>query len=771
MNESSPQVFDVLLNELAYLENGSNDLKQEIINTIETHKPIDLEIGKKVFENTIHRLNRAFTKTQILNYLNYLENNDSSVLSSMISDIKRLPKMLMIEKMILDIWEVVVSDKLIMEDVLETMQYPLKPFERFLLDTKRSNVVPNMKKCNVKAVLYSNKLRISGTESDLNFVDREFKKILNDIKCEELDMSSLESIEELKLEKIQKFTNVYFEKNVTRGVCGMYYRSKDNLELAKRLLAWSVDENPHIRDEVFCVENLALNQFAPFKNDDIFPWYGKDFDYFRMFKRDHKPMSELVFDKYDSMSNYFVNQKELVKLKDSRMFLHEEQDLDPVPEDELLENDQANEEYESPPDEEVVELEKEESKDNFPDMSKILSNQEKAKDVDIQPHEDLEELRKELGSFSNEDVDISEFPNIAKLVEDFEAADSNASSGNIENLRKELNNLILPDEGESNIVDNLTQFESKEHDESQLLDKSNDSAVSKHLSTSEMDRLYEQVTDISYASKLEGVGKDSILSSAFTTQFGTLLMKQKQSENSTLFPIALPVTQDTQFVFAGTVPYMNDLVTSLPLIQANHERPFTETILIRLTPSKFQVKDGKTVVDNEYGNYPPVEIQCELDDSGVLQFNTLQVISLEAIKNVSVGLPGIGSDLKVSRMILGDLLNGKEGDVTERLKIQPELTAFIENSQLKMSGSTPIHIQPTLTLNINGKSVNYQYLNFSKKSELNFDYNGRQINYSIINDGLLGGIRNELVIGDGELSREEFEELINDSIQLVNEIN
>ena len=92
-------------------------------------------------------------------------------------------------------------------------------------------------------------------------------------------------------------------------------------------------------------------------------------------------------------------------------------------------------------------------------MSRILANQEKAKRVDKEPHEaleDLEELRKDLDSLSTDDVDISEFPNIAKLVEDFEAADSNTSPGDMESLRKELNNLIIPDANESDLLEDLT---------------------------------------------------------------------------------------------------------------------------------------------------------------------------------------------------------------------------------------------------------------------------------------------------------------------------
>ena len=74
----------------------------------------------------------------------------------------------------------------------------------------------------------------------------------------------------------------------------MYSRFPANIELAKRLLTWSVDKNPHIKDEVFEIENLSQMEFISYKNDDTLPWYGKGFDYFRLMKKDNKPMSELV---------------------------------------------------------------------------------------------------------------------------------------------------------------------------------------------------------------------------------------------------------------------------------------------------------------------------------------------------------------------------------------------------------------------------------------------------------------------------------------------
>ena len=151
------------------------------------------------------------------------------------------------------------------------------------------------------------------------------------------------------------------------------------------------------------------------------------------------------------MSNYFIELDELEELNDARFSLNED-----------ISQDNSNNAEEEEFDDDIDKLlntttitTTTTTKMDFPDMTKILDNQEKAKQQQ-QSHQDLEDLRKELGKFSNEDVDVSEFPNIAKLVEDFENADSTTTTTttnqsenlNLENLRKELNQFSVESSNE-----------------------------------------------------------------------------------------------------------------------------------------------------------------------------------------------------------------------------------------------------------------------------------------------------------------------------------
>lgn len=110
-------------------------------------------------------------------------------------------------------------------------------------------------------------------------------------------------------------------------------------------------------------------------------------------KKDNKPMSELVFDKYDTMSKYFVNQDDVVGLKDSRMFLIPEQNQESVPEEEIFSEREINvlveDEFATLMEEVLKKYDTDTIKNIyprminlnlnifFPELSRILANQER----------------------------------------------------------------------------------------------------------------------------------------------------------------------------------------------------------------------------------------------------------------------------------------------------------------------------------------------------------------------------------------------------------
>lgn len=743
----------------------------DINNSIETYKPLDSVIGAKKFGKLVKTMNNAFTKEQLREYYDHQQSINPGMRWKGSSS---LVKLKLIERIILDVWNISKSKKLIVNDMLEDRQLLLKPWQRYLLGFNQSLLFKNMLRLKVKGKFSKNKLQLTGSESDLNFIEPELHKLLLDYTMESVDLSLfLEKNIVINFDLIQEMAKVYFHRTKkTSNVYEIYAKKTEGISLAKRLLIWSLNSNPHIKDEVFGKSTLLESTFVPFSNEELFPWYKRPFNYFTPLKKDHKSSNDLVFDKFDKMSNYFIELEELEELTDARFSLGEErfQDNTEIDLDELLNT--ATDES---------------SKVDFPDMTKILDNQEKAKQQK-QSHQDLEDLRKELGTFSNEDVDVSEFPNIAKLVEDFENADSSKQPDNLENLRKELNQFAETEESKDinfDVIDKLIELET---DQGVLSSESLDTDISEHLTKQQIDDLYENVSDLTFTSDLNGVNEENIVSSAYTLQFGTLVMKNKKSPSDGLIPKPVsPITENQEFQFVNSAPFMNDLISSYPVIsqpgrQELSEQPYANSMAIRLVPSMYQMKKkNKYEVTDKYVNYPPVEIQANLDRGRILHY-TLQVLSLEAVKNVAVPLPKLPCDIQVSRLLLGSLLPMNEESSSSssssssslspevRLASQPDLINFLEESKLNFSGTEKISVKPSLELIINGEPVKYDYLHVSYKTDMNFKVNERELLVSFIEGGEFGGRSCEIAIGNGELSRDDFEKLLKDTIQLINQI-
>ena len=797
-----------------------NEEGNDIYNSIETYKPLDSVIGIKKFEKLVKTMNNAFTKGQLKQYYDHQQSLNPGIRWKSSSS---LVKTKLIEGIILDVWNISKSKKLIVNDMLEDRQILLKPWQRYLLGLNQSLLFKNMLRLKVKGKFSKNKLQLIGSEADLNFIEPELNKLLQDYTMESIDLSLIvDKNIEINFELIQEIAKVYFHKTKkTSNIYEIYGKNIEGISLAKRLLIWSINSNPHIKDEIFTTKSLTSESsslpFVPFLNEELFPWYNRPFNYFVPLKKDHRSSNDLIFDKFDKMSNYFIELDELEELNDARFSLNED-----IPQDNS--NNAEEEEF----DDDIDKLlntttitTTTTTKMDFPDMTKILDNQEKAKQQQQQQqsHQDLEDLRKELGKFSNEDVDVSEFPNIAKLVEDFENADSTTTTNqsenlNLENLRKELNQFSVESSNEEeskkndikfDVIDKLKLIE-LETDEKVPLFTTDTNNIDEHLTPKQIDELYEQVSDLKFTSDLNGVNEDKIISSAYTLQFGTIVMKNKKTPSSNgLIPKPIINSGDFQFQFVNSAPFMNDLISSYPVIpqpgcrQQFNEQPYANSMAIRLIPSMYQMKkknnnnnnNNKYEITDKYLKYPPVEIQAQLDRGQILHY-TLQVLSLEAVKNVAIPLPKLPCDIQVSRLLLGSLLpmNNEEENLSVSVSVspkvrlsnhQPDLINFLEESKLNFTGTEKINVKPSIELIINddggggegeGESIKikYDYLHVSYKTDLKFIVNEREILMSFIEGGEFGGKNCEIAIGNGELSKNEFEKLLKDSILLIKQI-
>ena len=86
-------------------------------------------------------------------------------------------------------------------------------------------------------------------------------------------------------------------------------------------------------------------------------------------------------------------------------------------------------------------------------------------------------------------------------------------------------------------------------------------------------------------------------------------------------------------------------------------------------------------------------------------------------------------------------------------------------------------IAPSIDLIINGETVRYHYINVSFRRQLDLNYgppeNGRLVQFNLVEGGSLGGRKLEVnLVGDitGDLNKEQFDRLINDSTRLISEL-
>lgn len=182
----------------------------DINNSIETYKPLDSVIGAKKFGKLVKTMNNAFTKEQLREYYDHQQSINPGMRWKGSSS---LVKLKLIERIILDVWNISKSKKLIVNDMLEDRQLLLKPWQRYLLGFNQSLLFKNMLRLKVKGKFSKNKLQLTGSESDLNFIEPELHKLLLDYTMESVDLSLfLEKNIVINFDLIQEMAKVYFHR-------------------------------------------------------------------------------------------------------------------------------------------------------------------------------------------------------------------------------------------------------------------------------------------------------------------------------------------------------------------------------------------------------------------------------------------------------------------------------------------------------------------------------------------------------------------------------
>ncbi|KAI5949117.1 SLS1 [Candida theae] len=779
--------------------NSSTDDDGDLSRYIETFKPFETNIGSKRYDKLTKEIDNAFRKNQIISYINNYRAKNPGLppLKS------RQNKRQIIEALFSHYWKITKQASNFSDDALISSRViELSPAQRFLLDPKRSRFTRNLIASNFKVQLSKTKLAVSGLKSELDNIEAEVVKLNNQILWEIIDLSFInkERRRDLDFGEVSFASSSYFQ-DFGNGRFKISANSQSSIDTAKRLISWALGHNPHIQTFFFNKEAIKGAQLLPYVNDGVWPWNEKHAQYYTLFHRDRKPGSgsEMVFEKFDKMNDKFLKSKSLDDLVDQKLALKSDNNsfLDEALSDEILgmfKSIRPKQEESSSKQDEIDG----DTADTAPhlnivgeqtvlakgfDLDKIVKNKQEslsATNLDDQ-HLNLEALRHELGTFED-DLKPEDFPDVASLIVD---AEKQTADETLEILRTELG-AFAEDEG-SAAIDSSQKSESFSNsvEENHEIQNSNDTSLSipaksplhgldrlKHwnLSSERIDQLYTVLNDLSFANGLPGSSRKTEPYSAYTIQFGSLLYKQEKTSQTEPTSSQLLSANSDKFSFLTSIPFIKDLATSLPILY-NGNQTFTNKMQIRLSPSIYH--SSSNVDPQVLQEYPPVEIQADLNDWGKIKLETLQVLSIEAMNNVYVAAPRLATDLQVSKLIVGDLLHPQMEDRAQSgvsFDNQPNLARFLEDSQLSFAGHVKIKPSSSIELCVNGKFIKYDYVHLTYKTDLMFDLNGRELCLSIIEGGNFGGKRFEVILGDGELSKDEFAQFVNEAIQFCSEV-
>ncbi|EGW31038.1 uncharacterized protein SPAPADRAFT_52221 [Spathaspora passalidarum NRRL Y-27907] len=703
---------------------GSSDktsiAPSDLQTNIEYYLPVENTVGSSKYENISKGLSKAFTKRQLKEYVDEMKKKPEfhHVVYRKVKGKRVVIKEDYIDTILLDIWKLTKTEGQLVTDVFERKTVPVTKPQQYLLHPERSSLFSELKALGVSVEMKNGALHMSGTQTSLDIAEHRIKNTISGFERKEIDLSHLaEQFNKagraaLLFKYVQETLHVYFQ-HIEDGKYIIHAEYMGSIDLAKQLLIWALDFNPHIVNEIYNKHELFNHKFIPVSNDESLAWVEKSTNSFYQQMKDFKtPTNPLLVSKLSKMRDPIVESNVLNELVDQKALERKAME------------EKALKELSG-----ISSLFKEET-DNFgmDEFEKLSLNDELS-----QSKEETDQLvTKEHVSLSSEDE------------------------------------LLTTDMTEESSKEDGFEF-----DEEPLTVE-----LSDYFSDSAVDNLYEQLNDTSYAARLKGVPGDAILSKAITAQFGNILLKSEKSDE--LFPKFETVTAESEFKFVSNgIPYISDIITSLPSAAESVDIPYTTKVQIRFAPSLFHTSEGSTKSVKEYLDYPPVEIQADINTFGVPNPETMLVYTAEAVKNIAIPFPKAACDVQLSKVIAGDLLKidheSSEQEVSDeeissssrRFKNQPDLPRYLEESNLKFKGDKKLSCKPSIDININGEKVRYDFVNVTHRTEIPFLFRDRIITLAIVEGGEFGGRRTEIVMGEGELSKEEFQWFLTDVAQLL----
>ena len=695
-----------------------------INSSIDNLKPKAHEITITKYDSLRKMLSKSFTKSQLRDYINesYVQPSFSGTKKGISSINKDKLSRIIIE----DIWLIGKSDKLsTLDDLLITNSVKLSKPELFLLLLQNGFILQYLSRVGVRVSFDTehDKIKFTGTEYQVTNAEIILNLILNKAHKETLNLStikrlSLEKYNGFSLEKIGKNTEVYFN-HLNNDNYELFALNENQIKKSKRLLLWSLNYNKHLREMILLPDNFENLEFVPYKDDDSLSWNNR-----------HQNLFLLKALKLKEASNYMAEQ--LNKYSDNN----------------LMNNDL-----------------------NFEDLI------ENVKSLPVGKQKSDDQLEKESWKLLN---------------------DLGITFDNFEGERE-----IVSDECDGKPI---SKPANKPIQETRSQDKQHEF----NITAERKDEIYNTLIDFSYRNRLNGLTEDKLNHPIFTVTLGNLLFENTSDSENKLIPtnpeFSLQIGEN--YKFNSNIQLVNDKVLSFPPYgnpslnsqEINHylnNDPHNYAIQLKFLPSPF-LDDNKLNskdIDSQM-KYPPVEIWIELNEKSKPDIETMNIVTVEGENSCYISLPNEKSDMKVCCQLSGDVISqGNTDEVTEpqmeniedilnatttrysRFASQPGVSEFLKNSKLDFSGRVATSIAPFIDLIINGETVRYHYINVSFRRQLDLNYgdaeDGRLVQFNVVEGGSLGGRKLEVnLVGDitGDLNKDQFDRLIDDSTKLISEL-
>ncbi|RLV91718.1 hypothetical protein JA1_003674 [Spathaspora sp. JA1] len=747
------------------------DVISELKLAIENYRPFESKIGTDKYDKISKDIRKAFKVSKLKDYVNEMKKKpEFSHIEYRKANGKRVLKQDIVDTILLDIWKLNKVDEQLLTDSLEKRTVPVLAHQQYLLDPERSSLFEELKRIGVDAEFRDNALHMSGTEADLNTSEQKLHEVISKFRHREIDVSYMEQQYNitgrrvLPLTEIQEAVNVYFE-HVEGGRYIVHAKNMRSIILARQLLVWALDYNPHVVNEVYNKSGLYHREFIPFNNDESLAWAERSTNsYYQLIKSKGESHNSIFLSKLMKMNDQSMSSNVLTELVDLRMEANltdalNEYDLGSNAESNMLPDIEHN------------------------DQNNQVFGSNEVKDLNDNQEIELERKAESSEQINEQDASVDQKPSQAPQDEEQQIALENITSEHHEAGETTESETLLPNTNGS-LSQSQEEFETGElegkdrEDEEPLTVQ-----LSDFFSESTIDEVYRQINDTNYTKELKGVPADAIVSKAITASFGNILLKSQTSDD--LFPKLedVKVNEQSEFKFmTNGIPYINDIVTSLPAIPESPDLPYSTKVHIKFVPSLLNTPDGSTDV-SEYIKYPPIEIQANINEFGAAHIDS--VLTVEAEKNVAIPLPNTICDIQLSKVIAGDLLNPQVGHEPtdedtegllseskfssnfERFKTQPGLVSFLEESNLKFKGSGKVIVRPFIDIYINNEKIRYDLMNMTYRLEIPFAFRDRMVLLAIIEGGEFGGRKTEVIFGEGELTKEEFKSFLTDIAQFL----